>query len=482
MKKYFLLIIAMLLFPIITFAADVTEIGNTDFNDAANNPGEFTIKGIKYTGSCYDLSEGKYKLTENINLGTNYLCLNGTGFNSKSVSIDLNGNTIDASNANEAIRSDGVSLLIRGDGEVLGGSFSVANRNGNLEILGGTYNKQVNLKDVYHEGATLHIEDGTFNSIVDMDGGSLAVIDGGTFNNRISLGVGTEVVINGGEFYAPEDDWNGISASYVTICGGTFTGLFGLQISEAREVNIISGRYTGTIAGLVIMNEDSDAPKIQIKHGTFTTTGGEASYGSIILASHADYDDDYINTIISEGFGIKDDFAIETMEMNGLNNYMVKGDVNIVHYYKVLEGDGQIYTKKSGDSLVFRFNTPFEEFQESGRIYIDDTLVGVAKYSATEGSTIITIFSEYLDTLDATDHTLTLVTDYDEVTTTFSVVENEEEKEIPDEKEEDKTNPTDDKSSEDRLNPKTGDNIMAYTLLTIISGVGLIGLRKCKRD
>ena len=162
--------------------------------------------------------------------------------------------------------------------------------------------------------------------------------------------------------------------------------------------------------------------------------------------------------------------------------------------YTVIDGDGQTINLDEDFTLKFEFSTILNEFLESGEIYIDGELVDTDNYVATEGSTIITIISDFIKTLGIGEHEVTLMTDYGEITATYTAIKSgeeeqdpkdEEEKEIPDYTE-DEITPTDgsDKSSIDEKssNPKTGDNIINYMIMMFLSLVGIIGMKLYKRN
>lgn len=112
--------------------------------------------------------------------------------------------------------------------------------------------------------------------------------------------------------------------------------------------------------------------------------------------------------------------------------------------YKVLEGDNQ--TVGIGKKLSFRFNIEFLKFKEVGKVYIDGELVDPSKYVLKEGSTIITFNDEFVKTLSAKEHTVKVVVDDGEVETKFTLINN----------------------------PQTGDNIMFYVSMFVLSVIGLV--------
>lgn len=117
---------------------------------------------------------------------------------------------------------------------------------------------------------------------------------------------------------------------------------------------------------------------------------------------------------------------------------------------KVLNGGNQEFTPSATAKLQFRFDIPFNEFKESGKVYIDGKLVDSANYTLSEGSTIVTFTSNYSSSLAAGNHTIRMVSANNDVSTDFKVV----------------------------TNPKTSDNIMSYVLLILTSICGLYVISK----
>lgn len=92
--------------------------------------------------------------------------------------------------------------------------------------------------------------------------------------------------------------------------------------------------------------------------------------------------------------------------------------------YKVIEGDNTEYVAGSDAGLRFRFTGPAERFM---LLEVDGDVVDEDFYTVESGSTIITLSSDYLDTLDAGEHVATAY--YDDggrALATFDVVEDED--------------------------------------------------------
>ena len=121
--------------------------------------------------------------------------------------------------------------------------------------------------------------------------------------------------------------------------------------------------------------------------------------------------------------------------------------------YKFTEGENQIYIIDESKNAVFKVNADFSLFDN--KVYIDGVLIDIKNYKAESGSTIITLNKEYVDTLSVGQHTLKIVfKDGGEAVTKFEVkgLNN---------------------NLDSIVNPKTGDNITLYFVLSILSVLGI---------
>ena len=119
--------------------------------------------------------------------------------------------------------------------------------------------------------------------------------------------------------------------------------------------------------------------------------------------------------------------------------------------YEVTEGANQKYTITKNNEAKFKINADFRLFDD-GKVYVDNELVDPKNYTAESGSTIITLKKAYVDTLAVGEHTLkVLFNDGGEAITNFTIV-----KVIN--------------------NPSTGDNIVLYIVVGIISALTLTGV------
>ena len=89
---------------------------------------------------------------------------------------------------------------------------------------------------------------------------------------------------------------------------------------------------------------------------------------------------------------------------------------------ETLEGDGQEFHKFAPAALTFRSTAPLNELQE---VQINGVTVDPSNYTTEEGSTIITLPIEYLETLDVDNYEITVVSDSKSAKGGFTVVEPE---------------------------------------------------------
>ena len=123
----------------------------------------------------------------------------------------------------------------------------------------------------------------------------------------------------------------------------------------------------------------------------------------------------------------------------------------------IIEGAGSSYTQGSGNTIYFRSSDSFANFQ---KVMVDNAELSADCYTATEGSIIITLKPEYLSTLAAGTHSISIVSANGVATADFEVQ-------------------TADTTA---VSPKTGDNDQAalwITLLLLFCGaLTAVGIRK----
>lgn len=180
----------------------------------------------------------------------------------KSVTLDLNGNTITGNDDVLSVKTEGVTLIINDSAE--GGKVvstaedyrgSVYVKNGSVVINGGTFESMISRGySVYaSSNSNVEINGGVFNaeycSVILGSKNADVVINDGIFNNSISgngNATGADLTINGG-IITSEDE----AAIYhpqngnLTITGGTITGATAVYV-KSGSVTITGGTLTAT--------------------------------------------------------------------------------------------------------------------------------------------------------------------------------------------------------------------------------------------
>ena len=142
--------------------------------------------------------------------------------------------------------------------------------------------------------------------------------------------------------------------------------------------------------------------------------------------------------------------------------------------YKILDGANSDWKQNTEETITIRGNGDFSKFVG---VKIDGNTIDAKNYTAKEGSTIITLTTDYLKTLSIGTHTFEIVWTVGSASTNFTVSKNDSGSETP--KDDDK-NKNDDSGSQTGDNhhitaPQTGDN-SHLTLWISLLGASLIGL------
>lgn len=126
--------------------------------------------------------------------------------------------------------------------------------------------------------------------------------------------------------------------------------------------------------------------------------------------------------------------------------------------YEIIAGVNETFTLDSVGSLTIKGDGEFSKFVS---VKVDGNILDAKYYTVKEGSTIVAIKAEYLNTLSIGNHTFEIVWTDGTADTTISVedAEQEMEPEVPD----------------------TGDRTPIGLYLTFIIGVGLISVGFCKK-
>lgn len=142
--------------------------------------------------------------------------------------------------------------------------------------------------------------------------------------------------------------------------------------------------------------------------------------------------------------------------------------------YKILDGANSDWKQNTEETITIRGNGDFSKFVG---VKIDGNTIDAKNYTAKEGSTIITLTTDYLETLSIGTHTFEIVWTDGSASTNFTVSKNNSGSET---RKDDDKNKNDDSGSQTGDNqhitsPQTGDNSHP-TLWISLLGASLIGL------
>lgn len=158
----------------------------------------------------------------------------------------------------------------------------------------------------------------------------------------------------------------------------------------------------------------------------------------------------------------------------GTFTYTIQIPVPTPVSYKILDGANSDWKQNTEETITIRGNGDFSKFVG---VKIDGNTIDAKNYTAKEGSTIITLTTDYLKTLSIGTHTFEIVWTDGSASTNFTVSKNNSGSET--QKDDDK-NKNDDSGSQTGDNqhitsPQTGDNSHP-TLWISLLGASLIGL------
>lgn len=119
----------------------------------------------------------------------------------------------------------------------------------------------------------------------------------------------------------------------------------------------------------------------------------------------------------------------------------------------IIAGANGSWQKSGTDGLSFTSNAAFADFI---KVQVDGKDLDASNYTVKEGSTIVTLKPEYLETLSVGKHTLAIVSDTGTASTDFTIKA---------------------AASDDTQSPQTGNssNMMLWITLLFVSGTGLFG-------
>ena len=187
-----------------------------------------------------------------------------------------------------------------------------------------------------------------------------------------------------------------------------------------------------------------------------------SEYGQSLVGWIAQYYDECTYNGTYDGWRYTD-----SGEVNG-----IKGTVNLSVFknnkeytYEIIKGADSEIVIPTNEDLIIEIDANHELFD---KLLIDGEEVNPDNYSVTKGSTVITIYSNYLNTLTTGNHIIDVLFKNDKsVSTTLKVTENKTTNNV------EQTSYTPTTSIN---NPKTKDSIIYYLIIMLISLLGIINL------
>lgn len=208
---------------------------------------------------------------------------------------------------------------------------------------------------------------------------------------------------------------------------GDGTVAYGSSNANVASVNSSTGEVTIKSAGTanitasVAATSNYNATSVSY---TLTINKKRSAEPEEIQEIKTGYYTDILETIEldTEGLAWKDEeeeielgqnvYGVLYTENNDVNNYtteefeiMVEG---IRRTYRTIEGDGQAHIVDTGENEYtgFRIDADYGLFEVGGEVRIDDEPLDEGYYESKEGSTVINIRNDYLETLELGEHTL----------------------------------------------------------------------------
>lgn len=172
--------------------------------------------------------------------------------------------------------------------------------------------------------------------------------------------------------------------------------------------------------------------------------------------SYGDWQKDETNHWRECACGEKTDFAAHSYDNDADTTCNVCGYVRTVTAStpSITGGQNEKWTQGSAKELIFTSNAPLSEFIS---VTIDGQVVDEKNYVKEEGSTIIKLKADYLSTLSAGNHTISINSTSGSATTAFTIEETA-------------------KTSSGVESPKTGDNnLLLWTTMLCIFGFAIFG-------
>lgn len=198
--------------------------------------------------------------------------------------------------------------------------------------------------------------------------------------------------------------------------------------------------FSNNDAKVVLWSEDSDSCKTYVspdENGLFSIEVDKEGTYQIQAVDMAENASPAYNVEVSADFPDKP--SVDPTDKPSDNpTDKPQGDGKADNIHKMIEGANAVWTKGCGLPMIFRSDAPFSEYRST---LMDGKVINPAYLDVSEGSTIVSLKSDYLEKLSVGKHVLTIKSVSGDAVTEFSI----------------KANPQNKTSANtDATNPKTG--------------------------
>ena len=396
----------------------ITSYACVGFNNTTSNPEiTLTIHGGNYTSIFPDV----YKFNSVVYLsGRSNVKVTGGTFNAaekgtvfsipytnSTIDLELSGGTF---NANET----GPSNIIHTYGE---NASSYVGDNNNLSITGGEYNTNSQNNTLFefnaNDAKTSFISGGTFSddsALTYLANDSLTVAKVTDNNDDTAYAIGndsikesiadaTKVIITQGSIDLTNVP-DGIEVS------NTGNGEVTVNDQEVTDEPVVTHTHEWVLDSTNFADDHSKADFLFVcsKDETHnqTLTDNELDVTRVEATTEEDGKVEYKASVVFEG-----------------KTYDATDTVTIAKLPVITSKDDQSFTLGSKGTLTFTSDADYDNFL---KVLVDNKELAKENYTVKEGSTVVTLSNEYLNTLSAGTHELSIVSNNGTATTTFKII------------------------------------------------------------
>ena len=393
------------------------------------------------------INDGEIKAAGSAIMGNGSISGRNEGSNAK---FTINGGTL-TSILGLGIYAPQVNgeTLITG-GTITGEHSAIELRAGKLTVTGGTLNGNTEKYEIIGNsngsnttGSAIAVVQHTTKQPIEVN------ITGGVFNAYLPLSESNPM-------NNTEED---LSKIKVNISGGTFnsTGNKTVNLEDLRGNLITGGTYTHSVSDYIneeLYGEKANNTNLTVLPYKKIKIENE-QYKDLINVSkllpgqmatvNIPTNEDYLITVKLKTADGKD-IVIDENNKFIMPNSDITVFVNYNYLYRFLEGKDQIFNDKD---LTVKTNGDISKLL---RIEVNNKELDKSNYEIKKGSTILTLNNNYLSSLSNGTYNLKFVYSDGELNTTFVINNN------------------------NFINPKTGDNILFYISMFVLSIIGFTGI------